>query len=225
MKHIEKLPEPDFFINWKENFRHSNGREPTYKDFMGTDEWHNLRNILLNEQGFICCYCMKSVGDWDEDANDWDSHIEHFIPRNIGNVQPHSYRAQNVQLNYDNLFISCNGKRCCKDHCGHYKKSEDSPMILSPTNPDVEEAFKYNPLDGEIIGTSAEAMTSARVLNLNTLELKRHRRTAIYYSELFDDDFEEKREQLIEFYSSRNEAGAYIPFCMAIVSVMKEWAV
>ena len=98
-------------------------------------------------------------------------------------------------------------------------------MILSPTNPDVEEAFKYNPLDGEIIGTSAEAMTSARVLNLNTLELKRHPRTAIYYSELFDEDFEEKREQLIEFYSSRNEAGAYIPFCMAIVSVMKEWAV
>lgn len=221
MKHIEKGPEPEFFTKWKENFCITNGREPKYDDFRNTDEWHDLRQILLEEQGFICCYCMQNVGDWDQIANRWDSHMEHFVPRSIGNIHPHSCRAQDVQLSYDNLFISCNGEHCDEEHCGHYKKSEDSPMILSPALPDVEKRFKYNLLNGSIDGIGAEAMTSIRVLNLNNYDLKRRRASAIYNSGYFDDDFEEKSEELIELYSSRNELGAYIEFCMAIVNVMR----
>lgn len=212
MKRIIKNSEPQYFKDWKDSFLRDNGRPAIYKDFRCTEEWARLRQDLLAEQGNICCYCMKAI-------DNYDSHIEHFIPRNLGKTSPHSVRANEVELRYDNLFLSCNGSP--KDnHCGRYKDREDTPMLLSPATPDVEERFTYDIVTGAIQGEDASAMTTIRVLNLDNYTLRRHRKSAFYQCGIFDDDFEEQREALLNLYTNRDSDGAFVPFCAAIV-----WAI
>lgn len=167
MKQIFKRPEPSYFTEWKDNFRASVGREPKYSDFRNTPEWQRLIYDLLEDQGYICCYCMKRI-------EGWDSHIEHFIPRNIINTHPHSLRAQDVELDYLNLFESCNGENNQWDHCGRFKDREESPMLVSLLEDGVERRFKYDVLTGRIDAVDSEdqgAMTTIRVLGLNTYQL------------------------------------------------------
>lgn len=216
MKRIVKGPEPTCLSEWKTQFYDAFHRVPEYKDFRGTPEWAELIQILLMEQGYLCCYCMQEV-------NGWDSHIEHFIPRNIKKSSPHSMRAENVELGYDNLFISCNGEHGDREHCGRFKDREDSPMILSPSLPDIEEKFRYH-IDGQMDGLDESSMSTIRILNLDSYTLRRHRRTAIYHSGIFDADFDEVRDELIHIYSERDEHGAFTPFCIAILSVIKHFS-
>lgn len=215
MKRILKNEEPSYFTAWKANFREANGREPLYSDFRETTEWQMMINTLLEEQGYICCYCMKRI-------EGWDSHIEHFIPRGIKNIAPHSVMAHDVELNYKNMFESCNGEHGDWTHCGRFKDNDSNPMILSPISDHIEKRFCYE-LDGSIDAVKSDdgdAMTTIRILNLDSAELKRHRQTAIFTA-LDDPDWPECKERLIEQYMGRDESGAFTPYCMAIVWVMQ----
>jgi len=213
-----KRPEPAYFIEWKDNFRISTGRDPKYSDFRETPEWQKLICDLLKDQGYICCYCMKAI-------EGWDSHIEHFIPRNIKAVHPHSVRAHNVELDYQNLFESCNGENNRWDHCGRFKDREESPMLVSPSEEGVERRFKYDVLTGEIDAADPDdqsAMTTIRILGLNTRQLCNHRKSAFHTAEQqlkegtpFDD--------LIRMYSTRNEQSAFLPYCVAVVWVLRHF--
>lgn len=218
MKQIIKRPEPDYFIKWKGNFRESTGLEPKYSDFRGTKEWQDLIYDLLKDQGYICCYCMKAIAGWD-------SHMEHFVPRNIQNTHPHSKRAQDVELDYQNLFESCNGENNRWDHCGRLKDSEESPMLISPLANGIEQRFRYNMLTGEIDVVDPkdqDAMTTIRILGLNTQELCRHRMSAFYTAEqeLIDG---RTCEDLIHIYSTRDEQGAFLPYCAAVVWILEHF--
>jgi uncharacterized protein (TIGR02646 family) len=67
------------------------------------DDLHNddkapLKEILIEEQGGICAYCMGRI-------NAENSTIEHYIPRNGENGDP------DKSLDYDNLFAVCNTTR------------------------------------------------------------------------------------------------------------------
>ena len=88
-----------------------------------TPEWEDLIQALLKEQGYICCYCMQRI--YGE-----DSHIEHFVPRDIKNTDPHSMRASDVELNYGNLFESCNGEHWDWSHCGRFKDRDLTPSFF-----------------------------------------------------------------------------------------------
>lgn len=213
MKQIVKHQEPPYFMKWKEDFQKAVGKEPEYKDFRETPEWEQLIYDLLEEQGYICCYCMKAISGWD-------SHIEHFVPRNIKNTpHVHSIRAKNVELDYQNMFESCNGENNAWDHCGRLKDSEDSVVLVSPLDNRVEQRFRYDVLTGRIDVVDPgdqSAMTTIRVLGLNTRQLCEHRLSAFYVAEqklksgvLFDD--------LIDMYSMRDEQGAFLPYCAAVV--------
>ena len=219
MKQIIKKPEPAWFIAWKDNFCRINGRDPLYADFRKTQEWQDLIQVLLQEQGYICCYCMKRI-------EGWDSHIEHFIPRNIRNTDPHSVRAENVELKYDNMFESCSGEHGDWSHCGRYKDREDSLMLLSPTEEKLDEHFRYT-MDGHITAASdldSQAMTTIRILNLDSFELKRHRQTAIYTAvrNVYD---QASKDELIQLYLSKDDEGAFAPFCMAVVWALQNYKI
>ena len=74
MKRIVKNDPPEWFENWKRNFETANGRKAAYKNDFPQREIRKLREVLLREQGYICCYCM---GRLDIDS----SHVEHFRPK------------------------------------------------------------------------------------------------------------------------------------------------
>ncbi len=214
MKYIEKTPSPDFFEGWKQRFQEQHGSQPTYHDLKGQVK-ARLKQYLLEEQGYLCCYCMANI----EVTSD-SSHLEHFIPRADGRNHPHSLQFQDVELGYQNLFLSCNGEWCDESHCGKYKDSTTALMLVSPASTEVQDAFSYT-VSGDIDGTTPKAMTSVRVLNLQSAALKRHRKTAIWNSGFFDDDFPDEKDALIELYSSKDSDGKFTPFCEAILFVMK----
>lgn len=211
MKQIVKDTSPAEFEKWKEDFKALYHSDPLYKDFRETEEWVHLREVLLDEQGYICCYCMKRI-------EDWDSHIEHFIPRADRKLHPHSISVSHIELEYNNLFMSCNGEpKKPNDHCGRKKDSEQAVMLVCPTSPDVENQFIYE-ADGGIKGVTPEAMTSIRILGLDSYALNRHRETAIYTA-LGDGNFDP--DTLVQVYESRDAHGMYSPYCTAIVYCLK----
>lgn len=214
MKYIEKTASPEFFESWKQRFQERHGFQPTYRDLKGRVK-ARLKEHLLQEQGYLCCYCMAGI-EVTEDS----SHLEHFIPRFDGRKHPHSLQFQDVELGYQNLFLSCNGEWCDESHCGKYKDSTTALMLVSPASEEVQNAFIYT-ATGDIEGTTTKAMTSVRVLNLQSAALKRHRKTAIWNSGIFDENYLEEKDVLIELYSSKDSAGRFTPFCEAILYVMQ----
>ena len=209
MKYIKKGDSPAKFEQWKIDFKDRTGREPVYLDLKGSIK-RDLKETLLKEQGYICCYCMCRIAAYD-------SHIEHFIARSEAKDQPYSVVVQDAELGYENLLLSCEGEEGDGKHCGRFKDNAVHEMLLSPTVPSVESDFQYT-ANGEINGLSPEAMTSVRVLNLSSYDLNRHRRTAIFMSGLFEPDAD--YDFLIEKFRVP-EDGMYAPFCQAILYVLE----
>ena len=64
MKYIKKGDSPAKFEQWKIDFKDRTGREPVYLDLKGSIK-RDLKETLLKEQGYICCYCMCRIASYD----------------------------------------------------------------------------------------------------------------------------------------------------------------
>lgn len=219
MKKITKEASPAWFEAWKKDFKSTKGREAHYKnDFSsdnadGTARRQKLRGQLIKEQGHICCYCMKRIF-----LN--NSHIEHFWPKAFF---PH------IDLEYNNMFASCNGDGVAdfEGHCGHKKEDWWEKEMISPTDITVEGLFRYT-ADGKIHSAPRKPTTNiAREMiiqmGLDSYHLIRNRREAIQNSEFCDDEdySSEDIRDFINYYSNK-DSGTYVPYCMAIVDCLKE---
>ena len=220
MKKIIKGESPEWFEKWKDAFRERTGREPHYKDDFSTSNVNGakrrkrLRKQLVEEQGYICCYCMKRISEKT-------SHIEHFMPKDA---------FKEKDLLYENLFASCNGEGelgKMREYCGHRKGNWYREDMISPADSIVERAFKYS-LNGHIISNANEetsdiAQEMIENFGLDTYHLVRSRKEAIENSEVFDDEeySPEEIQDFIDYYSERDN-GKYIPYCKAIVDCLQD---
>lgn len=183
MKHIQKQVEPLLFTQWKA--AHPGA---TYKDdlcnFSDADAMAArvaLKNNLLVEQKYICCYCECRVSD----AN---SHIEHFKPKDVTQFPL-------LQLEYSNLFVSCTKRptHSPDEHCGHKKDNFYSPDLVSPLEPDCSSHFAYK-MDGTIEGTDDRGRLTINKLHLDSALLDNQRKCLIDGFLGINDDTELKRE-------------------------------
>ena len=123
---------------------------------------------LLQEQGFLCCYCEASV------TAD-NSHVEHFRPRR----NPFSQ----FQLDYGNLLCSCirNPDRGAPRHCGHRKGSWfDEQLLISPLIADCENRFRFT-ANGDVLphDNDPAAKITIERLGLDIPKLRALRRAAL----------------------------------------------
>lgn len=162
MKYISKTGEPTSFANWKRS-------NPTlgYDLLLGTPK-QDLKDSLINEQKYLCCYCESVI-------TTSNSHIEHFKPKGTG-------MFPNLQLDYNNLHVSCRRLRTGDqdEHCGHKKYDQFSTNLISPLEVDCATHFKYK-LDGAIQGTDARGIETVVILNLDSTLLKQKRKQLIDY--------------------------------------------
>ncbi|MBD2484776.1 retron system putative HNH endonuclease [Planktothrix sp. FACHB-1365] len=218
MKQIIKGKEPQSFVDWKmsKQYEESKNNPPRvrsiYARFKKTKKVKTpVKNSLMAEQGYICCYCECRIG-----AD--NSHIEHLIPRDS---------EFQKSLDYDNLLCCCQKDLGEKDlgekdlevkhlkvnkHCGHSKLKNILP--ISPLNPDCETRFIFDDY-GQILPAQEdddEAKKTIEILQLNVPKLKALRKSVIDpFRNLYldpDQDQEELRT-FISDYLEKNSEGEY----------------
>jgi uncharacterized protein (TIGR02646 family) len=201
MKHIVKNQDTPEFDEWKASA--NDDWQPTYKDLRGAIK-EEVKNSLMKEQGYICCYCERRL-------TDDGSHIEHFNPRSNNAVNP---------LDYANMLCSCQNRLEQGEprYCGHLKGDWfDNLLLVSPLDPDCEGHFAYTG-DGEIKPTKNSddaARTTIKKLGLNINKLSALRRKAI---EPFLDENLSAREfsQFVSGYLIKNTDERFIEFWTTI---------
>lgn len=199
MKRIIKGSQPREFTQWKLSdpmkHRPNWNRVPKYVK-------QTIHQSLLQEQGFLCCYCENSV-------NHEESHIEHFRPR-ISNRE--------FQLDYDNLLVSCQRElsKGVPRHCGHSKGSWfDGDLLISPLAVDCENRFFFT-ANGDVFARRPDdegAETTIRKLCLNIRKLRSLRAAAVsqLYNELPED---------IELLLVKGSDGKFLAFHTTIRQVL-----
>lgn len=229
MRRIKKIQEPEHFRLWKKEFQETNGRPPLYDDLRSSGEYGKLRKALVEEQGYICCYCEKAIG---RNAN-IDCNIEHFMPRHPDRntlTYEECERCRNAQLDYWNMFASCLGEEAYSaDHCNHKKDNWfDFKLCVSPADAEITSLFGFR-INGKIfsIGSDIRGEAMKNHLNLDSYILNEQRK-ATYdavmdvefgYDELFTD--KQYIMDTIAFYEQMDDEGRYAPFCSMIVYCLK----
>jgi len=198
MKYIIKQVEPDSFSAWKA--LENEDWQPNF-DNLQSPEKGNLKNSLLSEQGYLCCYCNAQVSAIN-------SHIEHFKPQ---------CDYPDLDLNYQNLLVSCSVKKQCGDAKGNWF---DSQQTMSPLSADCEQKLRYTD-DGHIfpfIDQGSDVYAFINKLNLDDAILVKKRREAI--KGWLSDDFivDATIEDLLKIKNSLNDlkSGEYEPFGFAV---------
>ena len=201
MKFIQKIEEPEVFTEWKE----SPQRVPrTWKSLTNHQSGKRIKNFLkqslLEEQGFICCYCERRITETPE-----SSHIEHLKPKGT---------YPEFELEYDNLLCSCQPSKINGENistCGH-KKGDwfDEELFISPLSSECEEKIKYSS-SGELEGVDEVANITIRKLGLNNYDLVRSRKSAVDYF----CGKKYTKEELLEFLTIK--VGKYHPFHTSII--------
>lgn len=231
MRYIQKIAEPPFFTTWKHQFHRINGRQPVYEDLKGTDIYLRLKESLLQEQGYLCCYCEKYIGTSDYYT---DCDIEHFMPRHPDKrylTTAECSVCENAQMDYTNMLASCKGEwRDSLDHCNHKKDNWfNFKTCVSPTDVRIKTIFGYTtegkifPIDGNKYGSDMQ-----KHMNLNSEILKRQRRDA--YVTVLEQEFDDEEllgdmeyiNSTIQEYGQMHD-GKYYEFNSMITYCLKKF--
>lgn len=204
MRRIIKTTSPDYFDQWKENYRNKHGRDAIYEQF-NCAERQELKEFMRNEQYGLCCYCMKRV-------KYREGHIEHIKPQSL---------FPNDTMDYMNMLVSCNGMGKNNDGqecCGHKREDWFDANYISPLEPDVQIHFAYS-IDGHISphNNDKRAQETINHLELDYYSLVQKRRCAIYLALDTDASFDD----IIEDYNNPID-GELPEYCAAVIYCVKQ---
>ena len=195
MRHIEKTEPPREFVKYCET-------EGVCFDDLSGEPKRALRKRLLEDQGYICCYCGCRIG------NDENTKIEHIKCQ---------ARYGELSLNYDNMLASCDGgerdrknrvRPRHKCHCDAKKFNEDIPV--SPLDNSIEGLLTYFE-DGTVTGTG-EGERLVQTLGLNVQYLVSRRKNVI--KEYMDNEPEDLEAEL-QWLRSMHD-GEFEEFCFVL---------
>jgi uncharacterized protein (TIGR02646 family) len=200
MKHIVKNQNTPIFNQWRND---NLNLQPTYEGLQGETK-KDVKNSLLEEQGYICCYCERRL-------TDDDSHIEHFKPQSNPDVDG---------LYYTNMLCSCQNKLKQGEplHCGNLKGNWfDVIFLISPLDHGCEEHFIYTG-DGKIKpakDSDVAATKTIEKLGLGIPKLNDLRKKAI--EPFLDENLDElELSRFVRGYLIKNSDGLFGEFWTTI---------
>lgn len=126
-----------------------------------------LAESLLQEQGYLCAYCMRRIPVSDKNSSE-DTRIDHILSQD---------NNPDRTLDYSNMAICCPGAINSSFHCD---KSKGSANITFDLYHDAFfETLSYKSQDGAICSSNAVYNDEInRLLNLNNPLLKANRLSA-----------------------------------------------
>ncbi|PZO41168.1 MAG: TIGR02646 family protein [Pseudanabaena frigida] len=212
MKKIIKQSEPRSLVEHR--IKQRANENANYDNYPDKDK---LRESLLKEQGYLCCYCMSRITLDLERMK-----IEHWKPYT---------KYESLRLDYQNLLGVCKGNegaRPSKQHCD--TKKGDSELTINPIEGDknCENLIRYRP-DGKIYSDDVSINRDLNeTLNLNLDFLKKNRKAALdVVIRKLDEKFPNKTwakitvQKEIDRLNTKDENGFYDEYCQFIVSYLK----
>ncbi|MEA1966922.1 MAG: retron system putative HNH endonuclease [Thermodesulfobacteriota bacterium] len=208
MKYIQKGIEPQELTDWKSLA--NDDWQPDY-DSMGGQLKNAVKESLMQEQGYLCCYCERRLILHD-------SHIEHFNPQSNNEIDP---------LDYSNMLCSCQNrlKKGEPRHCGNLKdKWFDYELLVSPFDQECENRFSFK-ADGKIKSADKNdnaANITIKEIGLDIPKLNDLRRKTI---EPFIDDIlsEQDLRIFVTAYLEPDPEGVFGEFYMTIKSLFGDY--
>jgi len=201
MKYIRKGKEPDSLT------QHRAKGNLSYDDYREKDE---LRECLVKEQGYICCYCMQRIKPHREKMR-----IEHWHPQS---------KPPDKQLDYRNMLGACTGNEGKPKVLHHCDKSRgEKTLTINPTNESCETLIKFS-VSGKISSDNEQVNKDLNeTLNLNMESLIKIRKLVLDEA---IKNFQKKHpvsqwtKEILEREISRwssSSHGAYKPYCQIVI--------
>ena len=156
MKYSAKSAPPQSFVNWLA--KANQNWQPTYQSLQNP-EISEVRQALLVEQEFVCCYCGRAL---KEDHS--DSHIDHFRPQKIYDGKT----KEDLTLSYPNFVASCGppNRSGRPSTCGDAKGDQfDEAAHVEPWDPECEQRFGYGS-SGIIQATQADDVGANAMIDI-----------------------------------------------------------
>ena len=179
-----------------------------------------LKADLNLEQGYICCYCQKRIGNIEEDHD-----LEHLIPKS-SNPEKFTYEYSNLSTSCKHVNYHSIQKERMQNRplynatCNEHRK--DVILNVLPIDLGVEDRFTYT-LNGQIDGIDSDAKRAIEILNLNSLRLITQRNKAIESVLFTIDDIELNDDDLSNIlknlYIRKNNR--FEEFCQVLIFIIK----
>lgn len=175
----------------------------SYDDYMDKDD---IRLSLLDEQGYICAYCMQRINQNNMKIEHWHSQSEY----------------PDEQLDYKNMLACCKGGEgniSEQQYCDTAKGNQSLKYNPSYLQHHILLQIKYKFKDGEIYSEDKDFNPQLNdVLNLNLAMLKNNRKTVIdsimTLLEQQNGTVSAKFIQsLLERYTQKSADGKFPPYC------------
>ena len=215
MIHIKKNNPPKKFQEFKQQ------KPQAHFDDMPTDVKSALRQSLLEEQGYLCAYCMSRIRDKVK--------IEHYEPRNTQN-----------ELDYSNLLAVCTGNIAGdsfkRQHCD--TKKGDKHLHIDPQNIDHIKQISYES-NGTVYAKDNDDFNNDLNLTLNLNDncgyLKVNRKRALDELKRKIFNYCQNKtagrafiEKTLQFYRTKDRNGEYQPYCGILIDYLlkrlKRWS-
>jgi len=210
MKQIKKGKEPASLL------AHRKKHHANYDNY---SEKEGLRDALVKEQGYICCYCMQRIAPDAEKMK-----IEHRQPQK---------KYPELQLEYQNLLASCKGNdgkpKHLPRHCDTSKGDQEITINPADQSKNCERLIKYRK-NGRVYSDDPIIDHELNdILNLNTQTLVNCREAirAQIIKELtnikgrkfawYSSDIKTK----IQGYESKIN-GKYSVYCQVVIDFLKK---
>lgn len=172
---------------------------------------NDIRQALLEEQGYICAYCMRRIDDQRDKKGRPRVFIEHYITQSED--RPSS-------LSYVNMLGVCDGNDGYPGHLQHCDRSRRNvPLTIDPRSGRCEALIKYTN-GGEIYSNDPDVNNDLdKTLNLNKPRyLVEGRRIAIDQARKNLKTWNEGEiRRAINRWSEMNQDGRFPEFCQAAI--------
>ncbi|TAE19643.1 MAG: TIGR02646 family protein [Bacteroidetes bacterium] len=233
MKHIIKkytaLNEPKELTDFKKKVAQSlksknlqSKQAEVWEKFKKPKEPKNtIKQLLIEEQGYICCYCQQRIDKGET------TQIEHLVARAVD---------ARKMFDYDNLLACCKGgeserqtDKTFPEYCGASKGNKT--IEINPLQTDCESFFVYEVADItedslyiKIVGKTPEAQNTLDTLHLNCAYLQEQRGVLYSVFLLEAGEFISKEEAtglLAKIYAKTE--GKFQVFCAMLKSILAEY--
>ncbi len=197
---------------------------PLYTNFRKKKK---LRQSLLKEQGYICCFCMRRIENSNETTK-----IAHIFPQNpVSDEDKQKVEKGNLDLDYHNMLAACDGGKGQSPHLQHCDTKQGNAILkINPADSmkNCENLIAYRS-SGEIYSDNSDINHDLQeILNLNLETIKNNRKNA--YNEIIkilDSKYPNKSftkkilEKEIANYSQLKN-GKYAPYCQYVIYFLQK---